>query len=189
MKKFKMVLVMLAVVLVVGVAPMRAQAQDLSTTRIPSLELDQADIRDALRALFKNVGISYVIAPDVQGQISVSLKDVPFETALQNILKQVDATYRVEGGVYSIIKRPEATNVTQNPTEFTQQPFVVNKIIRKIFIQHADPAFIFAMMRGGGLNFSQKPELTAVGGGATGGGGGGGFGGGGGGGGGGSKGG
>ena len=36
------------------------------------------------------------------------LRGVPFSTALQNILRQVDATYRIEGGVFEIVKREAA---------------------------------------------------------------------------------
>src|SRR5580700_6495592 len=84
-----------------------AQSEDISQHQIPSLELEQADVREALRALFKNVNVSYSIAPEVQGPVTVSLKNVTFETALQNVLRQVDATYRVEGGVYEIVKRTD----------------------------------------------------------------------------------
>lgn len=74
-------------------APVRAIAQeDIGSRIIPSLEYDQADVREALRALFRTVGVSYSIAPDVQGSITVSLKNVQFAVALENILKQVDAT-------------------------------------------------------------------------------------------------
>src|SRR5580693_10046632 len=84
-----------------------AQSEDVSQKTIPSLELEQADVREALRALFKNVNVSYSIAPEVQGPVTVSLKNVTFETALQNVLRQVDATYRIEAGVYEIVKKAE----------------------------------------------------------------------------------
>lgn len=72
---------------------------------IPSLEVKQGDVRDVIRKLFKTGNVSYTIAPEVQGGVSVSLKNVTFEAALHNVLKQVDATYRVEGGVFSIVRR------------------------------------------------------------------------------------
>ena len=37
--------------------------------------------------------------------MTVSLHNVTFETALENILRQIDATYRVEAGVYEIVPR------------------------------------------------------------------------------------
>jgi len=83
-------------VFLIGFLPVSARAQSVSDTIVPSLELEQADIRDALKLLFKNVGASYTVAPEVQGTVTVNLHNVPFETALRSLLGQVDATYRVE---------------------------------------------------------------------------------------------
>ena len=81
-------------------APTAAFAQnDVSGKNISSLDYESADVREALRALFKNVGVSYTIASDVQGLVTVHLRNIPFEAALQQITRQVDATYRIEGGV------------------------------------------------------------------------------------------
>src|SRR5437868_13634231 len=98
---------------IMALAPVRAFAQPNPQDQvIPSLDLQQADIRDALKILFKDVGVSYTVAPEVQGSVTVSLHNVPFETALQNVLKQVDATYRVEGGVFNVVKREEPVVIT-----------------------------------------------------------------------------
>lgn len=174
MKKFGMVMALGLALF--ATAPVRAMAQDDSQTKIiPSLELDQADVRDALRALFRNVNVNYSIAPEVQGTVTVSLKNVLFETALQFILKQVDATYRIESGVYQIIHR-EAPTIT--PTTQGETPFVpVAKVIRRIYFRSADPEFVFQMLRGS-TNTSLAPEISkakgtaGVGGGGGGGGGG-----------------
>lgn len=73
---------------------------------IDEFQVEQADVRDALRALFKKApDLSYSIAPDVQGNVTIHLRSVPLESALQNLLKQVDATYRTEEGIYLITKR------------------------------------------------------------------------------------
>jgi len=156
-------------------APIAAQ-EDPSNVMIESLELDQADVREALKILFKNVSnVSYSIAPEVQGLVTVSLKKVRFETALQNILKQVDATYRVEGGVYQIIKReeiaPPTTGAEAPTTTAARNP------VRRLKIRSADPLYIMLMLSGT-QSTSIQPEMSTVF--NTGGRGGGGFGGGGG---------
>ena len=71
------------------------------------LEFEQADVREVLKALFKPLNLSFTVDNDVQGTITVNLVNVTFETALQNITRQVDSTYRIEGGVYRIIKKDE----------------------------------------------------------------------------------
>ncbi len=169
-----------------GTSSIAFAQEDISQKQISSLELEQADVREALRALFKNVNVSYSIAPEVQGPITVSLKNVTFETALQNVLRQVDATYRIEAGVYEIVKKAES--IGPNTTTDTNTVPKSTKIIRRIKIRSADPAFI-AMMLGqkeGNQNYDIAPERSTLdktqasgGGGMGGGGGGGGMGGGG----------
>ncbi len=145
--------------------PTLASAQeDISQKQIPSLELEQADVREALRALFKNVNVSYSIAPEVQGPVTVSLKNVTFEVALQNVLRQVDATYRVEAGVFEIIKKVDTTAPTAGTPE-TKVNTGSNLIIRRIKIRSADPAFIAAMIgsKGGSQNYTMSaPERSTV---------------------------
>lgn len=134
--------------------------EDPSQKIIPSLELDQADVREAIKILFRNVGVSYSIAPDVQGVVTVSLRNVPFETALQNILKQVNATYRVEGGVYQIIARIEETTGPGNELPTTTPS--AKPPIRKLKIRSADPLFIMMMLQGTQSTTSVWPEMSTV---------------------------
>ena len=152
-------------VLMLAGAPTSAFAQnDPSQTNIASLEFQSTDVREALRALFKNVGVSYTIAPDVQGTITVSLKNVPFETALQNITRQVEATYRIEGGVYQIVRRedPTPTGTTTDNGVGTLAPN--RNVRRKIKIRYADPQFI-AILLGtdkGSQNYGLAPEISTI---------------------------
>lgn len=96
----------LALVGSVTAVPVRAYAQDQGEKIIPSLDLDQADVRDALKIIFKVTGYSYSVDPAVQGTITVHLENKTFETVLRNVLNQVGATYRLEAGVYNIVPRP-----------------------------------------------------------------------------------
>lgn len=98
------VAILLGVVALVGAWPSIAGAQ-VGQQNIPEIKAEQKDIREVLRDLFKQVGTSYSISPDVQGSVTIQLRNVTFEMALANVVRQVDATYRIEGGVYQIIKR------------------------------------------------------------------------------------
>ena len=160
---FRHALALLAgISVILSVSSIAAAQEDVSQKQISSLELEQADVREALRALFKNVNVSYSIAPEVQGPITVSLKNVTFETALQNVLRQVDATYRIEAGVYEIVKKAE--NITANQKDTDTPVKADTKIIRRIKIRSADPAFI-AMMLGakeGNQNYDVSPERSTL---------------------------
>lgn len=62
----------------------------------------QTDVREAIRQVFKTVNRSYSISPNVRGTVTMDMTGT-FESMLNALLRQVDATYRIEGGVYEII--------------------------------------------------------------------------------------
>ena len=166
----------------VGALPVSAFAQDDPGSRIiPKVEYDQADVRDVLKALFKTAGNpSYTIDQNVLGTVTTNLTNVTLDVALQNILRQVDATYRLEAGTYQIIKKQIDTGTL--PTDNTQTAPTTNKVIRRIQIKYGDP-LVIALLIGtdkGSQDFSLFPERsTIINGSALGGSSGGGFGGGG----------
>jgi hypothetical protein len=141
-----------------------AQHQDdVANVKIHSLEYDKADVREALRSLFKEVGANYSIAADVQGTVTLSMKDVTFETALQNITRQIDATYRLTGGVYEIIKRaPQVGDLPVPPT--SGDPGPPAHIIMVIKVRSADPALIALLLgsKKGSQQFTGGPEISSL---------------------------
>lgn len=149
----------LAALLAVVPASIGAQQNDPKNQNIPSLDFEQADIRDALKLLFDQVGVSYTIDPGVQGTVIAHLQNVTFETALRNLLNQVNATWRVEGGVYNIIVKPDPGSTTpdQGPIE---APNTVNPIVR-IPVKSADPQLIVMMLKGE-AGFDTQPEITGL---------------------------
>jgi hypothetical protein len=149
---------LLAIGMLAG-APAKSYGQDVGNQNIPSLELDSADVREALRALFKNVGVSYSIAPEVQGTVTVSLRNVTFDAALQNILKQVNATYRVEGGIYQIVLREEPTSGTGGQVDPTGP--VRSTVVRRLKIRSADPQLIITLLSGS-QSTGLVPEQSTV---------------------------
>lgn len=153
--------------------PSLALAQeDPMRTIVHSLDVQQADVRDAIRALFKDVKVSYSVEADVQGVVTAAFRDVEFETALTNILRQVDATYRIESGVIVIMKKkaPVMPNPTTPELPIPARP---GTYIKRIYIQHIDPMLLF-MLLNGNTNVLTPPEISrgGPGGGFNGGGGG-----------------
>lgn len=95
--KHKLVAFLGAVVIGATMAgPALAQGgEDIRTKIVPSLELQDADIRDALKLLFDSVGVqNYSVKDDVQGRVTVKLTNVAFETALRFVTDQVGARAR-----------------------------------------------------------------------------------------------
>lgn len=158
MNRFRMwvAVAVLGAVCVGGFAP-KAYAQDDPRDKKITLQLNDADVRDALRMMFKGLGVSYQISQEVQGTITVDFKDIPFETALKGILDQVNATYRVETGIYQVIPREKFTG-PENP-ETTGPAPTAKKVVRRIRVLHADPYYILYMLTGQG---AQYPEISTV---------------------------
>ena len=162
MNKLTVSIAGIALAAVLTVIPNSLVAQDQGDVRnqtIPSVQFEQADIRDALKVLFRHVGASYSVDPEVQGTVTASLENVPFETALRNLLNQVRATYRLEGGIFVIIPRPETGTVT--PPVTPTAPTTQTNPIRKIYLRSADPALI-ARILAGDSDVGDAPESTSL---------------------------
>jgi len=135
---------------------------DLSQKRV-TVKYDQADIRYVLKQLFESVGANYSIDPQVQGTVTVSLTDVPFEVALNTILRQLDLTYRIESGVYYVtIRKPEEpTTPTTGAAPEEAAPQV--NLPEKIQLNTANPYLIAALLGATVVPYSQY-ELSSGGG-------------------------
>ena len=137
------------------------QSSDLSNVTISSLNLQDVDIRDALRALFKYAqGTSYVVGSEVQGTVTIELSNIKFEVALKNILDQVKATYKIEGGVYQIIGRPPDIGGVPTDGDNRPPPEVHHTPVR-IYLNHADPALIFRLLNGFSATYPETSTLAS----------------------------
>lgn len=89
-------------------------AKTLSTTRTLSsgprvfngepisLNLKDADIKDVLRTFAEITGLNIAVDPGVAGSVTVDFVDVPWDQALDLILRQNGLTYSLEGNVMRI---------------------------------------------------------------------------------------
>jgi type II secretory pathway component HofQ len=82
----------------VVVLDLPATAQRFSGERI-SLDLKDADIRDVLKTFAKLGGFNLVIDPEVKGSVTVRLENVPWDQALDVILRMNGLGYVVEGKI------------------------------------------------------------------------------------------
>lgn len=175
--KIKFAVASLAMIAVFAAAPVRAFGQtDPRDQIIPSIDLDSADVRDALRQLFNKVNVDYTVDQEVQGQVTVKLTNQTFETVLRNLLAQVGATFRVEGGVYAIVKKNDGAAVTPDDPTTTPPPAATKNPPVRIKIRHADPALIIRLINGDVTPYDQIELSSFASGGQGGGQGGGGFG-------------
>jgi hypothetical protein len=178
----------LAVALMIGApASARAQAEgaggspsDVSNKKV-SINLENAEIRYALKLLFQSVGANYTLDSSIQGiYVTVSLNDVSFRTALESILRassQVPLTYRTEGGIYIISPKVEKEETTTGPEEPTEEANKPKTRWQKIQVNFADAIDLAYAFGGGSIQSRFSPySNSGFGGGGYGNGFGGGFG-------------
>lgn len=81
---------------------------ELAEPRV-TLEFKAVDVRDALRKWAKDVGVSYTIAADVAGQVTLKLGNEHPYTALRRIIEPLGIEAHFEGGLlnFTAVKSPE----------------------------------------------------------------------------------
>jgi len=163
--KTKLILAAIAVLMAAQASPLLAQQGGDPTQRRVTVKYDQADVRFVLKQLFDSVGVSYTLDPNVQGTVTVSLTDVPFTVALDNILRPLNLTYRVENGVYFVtVRQPEEAPLAPNVDTTTPEEGVRLNLPEKIQLNYASPTLIAALLGGSLIGYAQY-ELQSGGGG------------------------
>jgi len=81
-----------------------------------SIDMTNSDLKDVLRLFSELTGLNMAIDPQVAGTVTVRFENVPWDQALDLILKQNSLTYTLQGNVMRIgtidrlTKEQEATN-------------------------------------------------------------------------------
>jgi type IV pilus assembly protein PilQ len=78
------------------------EAQGQFTGEPISLDLKDADIKDVFRTVSELTGLNIVVDPEVRGTVTVKLDDVPWDQALDLILKQNGLGYVLENNIMRI---------------------------------------------------------------------------------------
>lgn len=153
--------VLIGALCLMAIAAVPAFAQEDPRQKIvKSLDLQDADVRDALKLLMDSVGVqNYSIAQDVQGTVTAKITEQTFETALRAILDQVNSTYSFEAGMIRVMRRePPQTNVPDTGATTTTAS---TPIVKKIYISSADPLLI-AYLLSGEASFGLWPEMSTA---------------------------
>ena len=84
--------------------PANAQGQRQFTGDPVTLDFQGADLRAVLRTFAEiSNGLNIIIDPSIQGTVDVSLRDVPWDQALDIILRANKLGYSVEGNIVRIV--------------------------------------------------------------------------------------
>ena len=85
------------------VKPIKKEAVKRYTDRIISLDFQDADIKSVFRLMAEYGNISIVSGDDVKGNVTLSMKNVPWEQALDSILDIHGLTKKQMGDVISVM--------------------------------------------------------------------------------------
>jgi type II secretory pathway component GspD/PulD (secretin) len=129
-----------ALALAIGVLSAASLAQSGGLAQLVDLNLDDADMLAATRALTDQTGLEFVIAPSDQPfrRITLNLRGVTAEQAIEKMVFAAGGWMEIQDGVIIIHQgvRPAVPVTPRNPVP---RPVVV----RKIQLQKADPETVF----------------------------------------------
>ena len=84
--------------------PVTGEAQKKFTGHPVSLDFQGADLRAVLRGFSEISGLNMVIDPDVQGTVDIILNEVPWDQALDVVLRGNQLDYTVDGTIVRIAR-------------------------------------------------------------------------------------
>ena len=95
-----------------------------------SLETNTMSVRDALRFIAEEGGVNMIIADNVQGNVSLKLRDVPWDQAFIVIMKSKELGYVRQGNVLRVatindLRKEEDDAITLTSARLKTEPLVV----------------------------------------------------------------
>lgn len=103
-----------------------------------SLDFKEADLQIVLRALAQKGGVNIVTAKGVEGTVTIHLENVPWETALEVILKTADLGYDRSENVITVMTTEELLQKHQMERELAAQEPLMAKVIVLRYLDAAD---------------------------------------------------
>lgn len=108
-----------------------------------TLNLKDADIKDTLQKFSELTNLNIVLDPDVRGTVTVSLTDIPWDQALELILKINGLGYVLEGNVMRIAGTQKLANEEagrQNLLKAQENNRPTKTVVQKLSYATADAA-------------------------------------------------
>ncbi len=72
------------------------------TDELVTVDFTEADIQTVLDMLADKANVNIVVSPEVKGTVSMHLKNVPWQSAFETILRTYGYTYEQDGNIYEV---------------------------------------------------------------------------------------
>ena len=107
-KILSLFVIFLSFILVSGIAQeeevLKSAEEALRISENVTLDFKEADIQNVLKIISMKSGVNIVTTPDVMGNVTIRMADVPWEMALDVILKTYGFGYQKQGNVILVTK-------------------------------------------------------------------------------------
>ncbi len=115
---------------------------------ILSLKMKDADLRDVILYLAEFAGLNVVFDPDVRGAVTVNLQDVPWDQALELLLKQNKMGQTIEGNILRIAPMSVLTREDEEQRRLKESKELGGPVIVKtITLSYSKAKDVYALLR------------------------------------------
>ena len=132
----------LCLVLLLNLSPGHTSGATAASAPPPktvSLDVQSTDVRDVLRLLAETGGVNILASGEVQGTITVRLVDVPWEQALDAVLKRTGLAQERQGNVIHVAPAERFRNAREERVRARQAEAQTEpKIMRVVPVNYAN---------------------------------------------------
>ena len=115
-----------------------ATVESLAKSGNVTLDFKEADIRNVLKIISYKAGVNIVTTPEVMGNVTIRLVDVPWEEALEAILKTYGFAYDRVGNIITVAPMEKLTALKQQEVALTQVQPTVTEVFNLKYIDAED---------------------------------------------------
>ena len=115
-----------------------AKVESLAASENVTLDFKEADIRNVLKIISYKSGVNIVTTPEVMGNITIRLVDVPWEKALDVILKTYGFGYEKQGRIIMVAPIDKLTAQKKQEVELAQVQPTVTEVFNLKYIDALD---------------------------------------------------
>jgi len=116
----------------------RAVVESLERSQNVTLDFKDADIRNVLKIISFKASVNIVTTPEVIGNVTIRLVDVPWENALDVILKTYGFAYEKKGNIITVAPLEKLTTLKKQEAELSQVQPTVTEVFQLRYIDAQD---------------------------------------------------
>lgn len=112
--------------------------ENLTVSKNVTLDFKEADIRNVLKIISYKAGINIVTTPEVMGNVTIRLVDVPWEKALDVILKTYSFGYEKQENIITVAPIEKLTAQKKQEAELAQVQPTITEVFTLKYIDAQD---------------------------------------------------